>query len=749
MAVITGIGIVSAVGIGKEKLSAALLEGTSGIRPISFFSVPDNRNLAGTAEEFPFKRPGRVLHMLCHAMKEAIEDSKLEIQDGNNIALLLGTMAGDSRSAEELFLGLGKKQRKTPARIKASLLKYPLSSLIDNIAYRYRIQGPRMVSTNACASSNIIMGYALDLIRQGVTDTAIVCGAEALKETMFWGAEGIKILGSDLKAFDKNRNGTVLGEGAGVIVLESEAKAKKRGARIYAELAGYGISCDTHIDMIIPQADGEGFSRAISDALLDAEVSNETIHYINAHGTGTVNIDKVETLAIKRTFGDRAYTIPVSSTKTVVGHTGGAGGVIEAIATIVAMDGGFIPPTLKYETPDPELDLDYVPNTSRPGRIDGAISNNLGGGGVNSVVVMVKNREKRSRGEFRLKERVVITGIGVVAPHGLTVEQFCKNVSEKKKLVMQHEVDWASVGKDRLFMVHGFEIERLVPGKRYHLLNRAAQLVLGAALQAYHQSRLSEVDNQKVGVLVGTTFGGYTTTAQRICETLQTLGPNFITPYFLLNSGHNLGASIIAKECKLEGMYSTITTGPTAGIDVVGYGMNLIQTGRMDAMVVGAVDILDRPLFEACDTLGLLDDPRFFLSEGAGVVVMESMSSAQRRNAPILGEIKGYACKGDSVGRGKTLSESEGLRQAIKQVLVLSNLQDSEVKRIFTHGASAKETLSARQTCDLTEITGESHASVGMLSLVYALSQQVPSESFMICSSAPGGTNSVLVGEKR
>lgn len=735
--VVTGVGVVSSVGFGRKALSEALHKGNSGIKPITSYKVPEKRKLGGMVEEISYERPGRAKIMLQHAFQEALHDAKLSIPKDNNYGLLLGTMASDTQMAEEMFAGI-RDVHVTPRRVKSALLKYPMSSLLDVLAYRYHIGGPRMVATNACASSNIILGYALDLIRQECTDTVFVCGAEALKETMFWGAEGIKILGPYLKAFDLNRSGTVLGEGAGVLVLESEEKARSRNVKIYAELAGYGISCDEQVDMIIPQADGEGFSRAIHEALKDAQLYEDEIDYVNAHGTGTVNIDRVETIAIKQVFGERAYKIPISSTKTVIGHTGGAGGLLEAITTVIAIDEGFYPPTLHYETPDPELDLDYVTEGSRPGNIRSALSNNMGGGGVNSVVAFAHSGLQRGvKKDAEYVQQVVVTGLGVLSPQGTDLSSFLTSMRAQY-----------SREQEKVLRITDFDIEALYPNKKYQMANRAGQYILAAAKQACEQAQLQEISRQRIGVLVGTAFGGYTTTAWEICTRLKEHGPNYLTPYLLLNSGHNLGASLVARECNVEGMYSTITTGSTAGLDAIGYAMNLIRTGRMDAVVVGAVDIVDTPLQEAYQTLGLFESPLFRLGEGAGIIILESLQSAESRNAEILGELNGYGCTGAPVGRGQKTNISSfdaAVFQALKQASW--NREDIDVSMV--HNPPLKWNLhSSIPLYDPTEHFGEAHAAVGLLALIHALGEKRRHETFLVGASAWGGTNSIVVGRK-
>jgi len=268
------------------------------------------------------------------------------------------------------------------------------------IAIKYRFKGPNYCTVSACASSAHAIGDAFRLIRYGDADVMIVGGSEApIIPTAVAGFSSMKALSTRndepekaSRPFDRDRDGFVMGEGAAVLVLEEYEHAMRRGAKIYAELVGYGATADAY-HITAPCVDGEGAVKCMLRALEDARLSPDEVDYINAHGTSTKLNDAVETLAIKKVFGERAYKIPVSSTKSMIGHLLGAAGAIEAVATIMTIHTGIIHPTINYENPDPECDLDYVPNEARKKEVNVAISNSFGFGGHNVCLVFKKFEE--------------------------------------------------------------------------------------------------------------------------------------------------------------------------------------------------------------------------------------------------------------------------------------------------------------------------------------------------------------------
>jgi 3-oxoacyl-[acyl-carrier-protein] synthase II len=403
--VITGIGVVTPIGIGKEAFTNALKQGKSGAHRIENFDASNfSSQICAAVRDFvpenfidkkKLRRMARFTQLGMAAAKLAIEDAGIDISkfDASRIGVITGTGIGGLDIIEEEHKALLEKG---PRRVSPFLIPMIITNMLPGeIAIQYGFKGPNYAISSACASSNHAMGDALRMLRYGDADIIISGGAEgAITPLGLGGFCSIKALScrnSDpahaSRPFDKNRDGFLMGEGAGIVVLETEEHAKKRGAKIYAELAGYGASDDAY-HMTAPNPDAVAAIDAFKRAISDAGVAINDIDYINAHGTSTEYNDKTETFAIKQLFGERAYKIPISSTKSMTGHLLGGAGAVELIATVLSMNAGFIHPTINYETPDPECDLDYVPNTARVQKFSCAMSNSLGFGGHNAAVIV-------------------------------------------------------------------------------------------------------------------------------------------------------------------------------------------------------------------------------------------------------------------------------------------------------------------------------------------------------------------------
>ena len=405
--VITGVGVLSPVGIGKQEFVNALKEGKSGANAITAFDASNfTTKFCASVKNFvpenfidrkKARRMARFTQMGVIAAKMALEDSKLDLskEDLSRIGVITGTGMGGLEITEQEHSVVVEKG---PRRVSPFLIPMIITNMLPGeIAIEHGFTGPNYAVSSACASANHAIGNALRLLRYGDADVIITGGSEAsITDLAIAGFNNIKALSTrndDItkasRPFDLNRDGFVVGEGAGILVLETLEHAVARGAKIYAELAGYGATDDAY-HMTAPDPEGKSVIQALELAIKDAGISKDEVDYINAHGTSTELNDKTETLAIKTVFGQRAYKIPVSSTKSMTGHLLGAAAGIEAIATVLCMENGFIHPTINYETQDPNCDLDYVPNVARNQQIHCALSNSLGFGGHNASIVIKK-----------------------------------------------------------------------------------------------------------------------------------------------------------------------------------------------------------------------------------------------------------------------------------------------------------------------------------------------------------------------
>src|SRR5665648_61349 len=410
--VITGIGLVTPIGIGKEEFWQSLIQGKSGIDKISYFDTSEYpTKIAAEVKNFDYmnfispKEANRMDKSTQFSMVSAmlaLEDSKLEIPkiDSYSTGVIIGSGIGG--------IGTFEKQHKMllengPRRVSPFFIPMMISNIsAGEIAIKIGAKGPNGVITTACASSTHAIGMAFKLLQQGDAQIILSGGTEAAISPMalagFCKMKALSIRNNEpsraSRPFDIERDGFVMGEGAGILILETLKHAKERNANIYAEIFGFGMTADAY-HITAPAPDGEGAIRAMEIALGDAKINPSKIDYINAHGTSTPLNDKLETLAIKKVFGKHAYDLKISSNKSMTGHLLGASGGVEAIATALTIKNNIIPPTINYNSPDPECDLDYVTNKSEKGIVNYAISNSFGFGGHNGVIVLGKYKEDK------------------------------------------------------------------------------------------------------------------------------------------------------------------------------------------------------------------------------------------------------------------------------------------------------------------------------------------------------------------
>ncbi len=402
--VVTGLGAITPLGVGVEQSWQSLCAGKSGIGMITRFDATDFRTkIAGEVNDFNpldfmgrklIRRGNRFIHFGLAATKMAVDDARLIINTTNaeRVGVSVGTALGGIESLEEnhhLLLN-GARRRISP---------FLITSFIANmapgqIAIQFGAEGPNICSVTACASGTHAIGDAFRIIQRGEADAMIAGGTEAaISPILFAGLDVMKAMSTRNEApmrasrpFDKDRDGFITSEGAGIVILEELERALNRGARIYAEILGYGANSDAY-HIVSPNPNGKGAASCMKMALNDADISPDKIDYINAHGTSTLQNDLAETLAIKSVFQGHSNGIPVSANKSMTGHLWGAAGAVEAIFCILTIIRGIIPPTINYETPDPRCNLDYVPNVAREAKVRIALSNSFGFGGNNTTLI--------------------------------------------------------------------------------------------------------------------------------------------------------------------------------------------------------------------------------------------------------------------------------------------------------------------------------------------------------------------------
>jgi 3-oxoacyl-[acyl-carrier-protein] synthase II len=408
--VVTGMGAVSPLGLDVPALWQGIREARSGIGPITLCDASNlDSRIAGEVRGFdPYnymdrkevRRNDRFIHLAIAAATEALRTAELSItpENADSIGVIIGSGIGGITTLAE---GVVTLQERGPSRISPFLVPAMITNMASGqVSMMFGLKGPNYCPTSACASGAHAIGEAAEIIRRGWAVAMVAGGSEApitpIGIASFASAKAISTRNDDpagaSRPFDADRDGFVLAEGGAVLVLEDLEFARSRGARILAELVGYGLSADAyHITQ--PPPGGEGALRSMRAALHHAGLSPDDIDYINAHGTSTPAGDIAETEAIKRLLGERAYRVPVSSSKSQFGHLLGAAGAIEAIVSILAIQEGLLPPTINYTTPDPQCDLDYVPNTPRTARVDVVLSNSFGFGGHNVSLIFRRYEE--------------------------------------------------------------------------------------------------------------------------------------------------------------------------------------------------------------------------------------------------------------------------------------------------------------------------------------------------------------------
>jgi 3-oxoacyl-[acyl-carrier-protein] synthase II len=404
---VTGVGLVSPLAIGNAENWDALLAGKSGVGPITRFDASRFAcRIAGEVKGFEpsryidkkeIKKMDTFIHYAMGAAHFAMEDSGLPVTDANRdrVAVVIGSGIGGLRLIEDTqrkFVETGDNPKVISPFFITGLI---VNEAAGNISIKYGMKGPNLSTVTACTTGAHAVGEAYRMIQYGDADSAIAGGTEAVITPLAVGGFSVMRALSTRnddpqgasRPWDRERDGFVIGEGAGLVILEEMEAAKKRGARIYAELAGYGLSGDA-FHIAAPSEDGDGPARVMKNAMEDAAIGPEDVDYINAHGTSTPAGDKAETLAIKIVFGEYARRVAISSTKSMTGHLLGAAGGLETAICALAVHDQVMPPTINYENPDPECDLDYVPNEARRGPIRYALSNSFGFGGTNGCLVL-------------------------------------------------------------------------------------------------------------------------------------------------------------------------------------------------------------------------------------------------------------------------------------------------------------------------------------------------------------------------
>ncbi|HEV7668850.1 MAG TPA: beta-ketoacyl-[acyl-carrier-protein] synthase family protein [Thermoanaerobaculia bacterium] len=401
---VTGLGLTTPIGLGHETFWPELLAGRSGFRPVGLFDTSrhgthlgaevQNFDPAAWVRRSPVASMGRASHLAISAARMALADAGVDPEEisaeaAERFGVMMGTTSGEPLEIERFSdLMVGDRLDELGGELAG---RYPCHLIAANVASELGFSGPNQMIPTACAAGNYAIAYAVEALRTGRADLMLAGGADSFSRMTYTGFGKLGAIAPDVvRPFSKNRKGMIPGEGSGVLVLESTDRARARGARIYAEIAGYGITCDAH-HMTAAHPQGDGPARAMERALAASGLAPADISYVSAHGTGTPTNDKLETLAVHRVFG-RGTRVPISSIKSMIGHTMGAASAIEAAVCALGIHEGWVPPTMNYDEADPECDLDCVPNQARQMKVDVAMNNAYAFGGNNASLILRRPR---------------------------------------------------------------------------------------------------------------------------------------------------------------------------------------------------------------------------------------------------------------------------------------------------------------------------------------------------------------------
>lgn len=668
--VITGMSIFCPLGSTKKEVVANIKQAKTKIdliqtlnvagMPFEYAGEIKDHQLEKYFSKRELRKYDRCAQYAIITAERARSDAGLKLEDylPERVGLTFGTCNGGVSTSYEAYL-ISKKGERIPTK---SFVSFAFDVQTDAISYRLGLKGPKSTISIACASSGNALGYAFDLIKENKLDVAFVGGSDPLS---FISLVGFYSLGamSDIPNSPFSENiGLSLGEGAGFVILEEFKQASLRGAHIYAEVLGYGLSGDAH-HPTMPDVNGAGLIRCMEFALANAGVSKEEIEYINAHGTGTAANDIAETLAIKGLFKEYAKKIPVSSTKSYIGHALGAAAILEIIISILCIEDGILPPTVNFVRSRPGCDLNYIPNKPVRKHVDTFMSNNAAFGG-NNVSIIIGRFKKKRRLPIRRKERVVVTGIGVVSPIGITKDKFYQSLLERKIGIKEvTKFDMSEYKFRRAGVVENFQprkIVRFLDTRRIDLLSQFSAAAVKLALDDAGL-KITKNNSYKVGLIMAVSKGPLSTSA-KFLKSIEENNTGNLPPIYFPYMVMNATAGVVSQAFNIKGYNSTIVGG-NSSLNSLCYAYEILRTGINDCLFVASADELSEEYFKIINKFNsVASESRlnggykiyskrsvgFIPGEGSAAVLLETFSSAKQRGARIYGEIVGYGMTSDS-----------------------------------------------------------------------------------------------------
>ena len=734
--VITGLGMICAIGNSVEETWENALKGTCGIKEVkSVSSEGCYANLAAEVDcdaldSLPKANEMDRASKLCvKAAGEAIGDAKIDLSKDNatRVSVIMGSCVGGVVSVEDYYAN-GK-----PA---ANIPKMPISAIANQVAEIYGAGGVVTNIGNACAAGTISVSYACDLIRQGISDVVLAGGSDAFASVPYAGFLSLSALDTSPCAPFNHCHGITLGEGSGVLVVESYEHAMARGAKIYCEVLGSGVTTDAH-HITAPREDGMCQMIAINRAIEHSGLNASDIGYVNAHGTGTAKNDNAEFLSLHTIFDDKNDNLSVSSTKAMVGHCLGAAGAIEAVFAVKALTENEIPATIGYNDEDLEVlkekagKIDFMPNDSKKKELTNVMSNSFAFGGNNASIIFSKEA-----GDVKApvnEDKLLITGAGIVSTVGNTVEDYIKAVKENE--APESESVTSEVGSDDFKALD-------VKMAFYRKLDKFSQLQAVSGIAAIKNANLEVTDDNAadIGIVVGTADGPLTTVCNfqmDLTEKGNSAGSAFKFP----NTVYNAAGGYLSINSGIKGYNVTVTNGTQSGLQGIAYAMQILRQDRAKVMLATGTDENSEVMTEFYEKLSLIgkdaseaytDESGFTLSDGSTSMVIETATSAKERGAEVLAEVAGFGMAHKSVSFGKLSGSGEALDEAIKLACKDAKIELSDIDGIvgFGGGLAAIDKLEldsyrrvfgeVKPVIAIKNITGEGRAATATLQAVHA-----------------------------
>lgn len=793
--VITGLGMINSIGNSVSESFTNCINGVLGIKEVR--SIDTSNCYAHMGAEVPehfevsagedADKMDRVSLLCVKAATEALEDSGIIIDDSNadRVGVIIGSCVGGAVSIQKFFTAYEENPESADSD---DIIKMSIGSIANNVA---KIAGAKGIVTNvgnACAASTISIEYACDLIRAGIGDAYIVGGSDSFSALAFGGFTALHALDIDPCSPYNKSKGITLGEGAGVLIVESFEHAEARGAHIYCDVLSGGISSDAH-HITAPRPDSEGQMNAMKWALKHSDVSASEIDYINGHATGTPLNDSTEIQAMQTIFGENENTA-VDSTKSMVGHCLGAAGAVEAIYTIKALETNTVPPTIGYSEEDLENlkekagKLDFMPNVAKKKEINLAMSNNFAFGGNNASVIFSKNPRPVAALE---NNRVYVTGFGLVSSVGNSVDAYIDAVKAGKVNAEGGSLE-ASVGADD-FKEHDIKLAF------YRKLDKFSQtqVVSGRACLKSAGVTVTSDNETDIGMIVGTADGPATEIIN-FHEGLIKNGLHAGSAFVFPNTVYNAAGGYLSINSGVKGVNVTLTNGMQAGLQSICYAYNTVRDGAEKMMMACGTDEnteMTRLLYgrlgyttDCADTTPYgLNKRGFVLGEGSTSIMLESEASAGERGAEKYAEVCGYAMTHESVSVGTLKGSDEALDKAILKACESAGINPSDIDAIvgFGNGNTTVDGIemdsynrvfggNVKPVMSVKTIVGESRAAAATLSAMHAaltLSGKLPAKqtafrfdgrkateisvdtsdykTMLVTSYAPGGSYAAVV----